>query len=437
MLNFLDALRPEQGLVESSELAPEAPPTDLLWRMLIRLNVDESRVRQTVPEGDGKLSPFVVGAYGYSRADSLVRGVGEAVERFSLINAAAPRQTAQDASSGNGAATHPHEWSWLVDPAFREDDSAHVVGLRLHSGDTCEVPLGLIDYPYVGPQADCFDESPSGAASGENADAAIRRALLEVIERDAFMVTWDCGIEVYDVSVEQIVAADAEDRRRATSLRSALEKLLGNCCDLGLIVRWGSLPVGIPDVVCLVAGVIDPSREPALATVGCKAHDSLLVAALGSLQEALQLRSVAYNLFSDVWHDRPTPDVVTSENDRMLRIISREGVEEISSWIEGFSTGRPTPTTRPLQVQDLVDGLVADGCHPVLVDLTWRLPPSLQAQGWAAVKVIPLDYQALRVDERLYWSRNHRRREQVVERTRLEGRRISRPEGGAPPHPLP
>ena len=193
MLNFLDALRPEQGLVESSELAPEAPPTDLLWRMLIRLNVDESRVRQTVPEGDGKLSPFVVGAYGYSRADSLVRGVGEAVERFSLINAAAPRQTAQDASSGNGAATHPHEWSWLVDPAFREDDSAHVVGLRLHSGDTCEVPLGLIDYPYVGPQADCFDESPSGAASGENADAAIRRALLEVIERDAFMVTWDCG----------------------------------------------------------------------------------------------------------------------------------------------------------------------------------------------------------------------------------------------------
>ncbi|OSC52445.1 hypothetical protein B5181_38775, partial [Streptomyces sp. 4F] len=74
---FLATLDPGNGLAEKSGMLPPAPPADPLWKALVRLSCGTDRAENTAQA----LSPRVVGAYGYSRMDALVRGAGEAVER--------------------------------------------------------------------------------------------------------------------------------------------------------------------------------------------------------------------------------------------------------------------------------------------------------------------------------------------------------------------
>ena len=55
------------------------------------------------------------------------------------------------------------------------------------------MPAALVDDPAdpTDDQNGWFDSGPSGAAAGPDLEQAIARALLEIIERDAFMVAWE------------------------------------------------------------------------------------------------------------------------------------------------------------------------------------------------------------------------------------------------------
>ena len=73
-----------------------------------------------------------------------------------------------------------------------------------------------------------------------------------------------------------------------------------------------------------------------------------------------------------------------------------------------------------------------------MVELTGRLPEPLRAMGWAAVKVIPVGYQHLRIDERMPHSWNAPRLASAPERTGVPARAVwPRAAGEHRPHPLP
>jgi len=86
-----------------------------------------------------------------------------------------------------------------------------------------------------------------------------------------------------------------------------------------------------------------------------------------------------------------------------------------------------------------VDAIVADGGDPIVVDLTARLPEPLRVMGWAAVKVIPVGYQHLRIDERMPHSWNVPRLASATDRTGVPARAPWPRATDEPhrPHPLP
>ena len=426
MLDLAATIAAADELLEGWRVLPPSPPADPLWRTLVRIRGGDARV-------DGAaLSPFVVGAYGHSRGDSVVRGFGEAIERAALVphpdrdhliharDGMSRLDTARPdvALSSTDAARAPVRW-------FR--------GRSLVDPDEVAVPAPLVDYPGVGIGIEHFDPSPSGTAAGIGIEAATRTAVLEVVERDAFLVAWDVGAPLRRIDFDDLPEPTSG---RVSTSAVVLRRLVSTIAALGGTLVLAEIPTGVEGVLCAVAFLED--RDPdghSRVAVGCNAHADPWTAVRGAVQESLQLRSLQVDLCTS--RREVAAEDVRDDQSRLERLGSRAGAADVLAWMRGFRSARRRQYA-DVGTADLIAALVEDGGRPVAVDLTPRLPEPLQALGWAVVKVIPVGYQALRLDERHPWSWNVPRRRQVVDRwATTEGVDVVRPEGGGPPHPLP
>ena len=450
MIDLLGTLAPGHGVASGYQIVPPRPPVDPLWRTLVVLADTRTPCGTQDPAVAPLLSRRVVGAYGATRADSIPRGVGEAVERFALMppSSGAPdgaRATSDVLAGGGALLDFGAPGVALGSPAASIDELRWYPGRRLSSGEQVWVPAALVDDP-ADPADDhngWFDSGPSGAAAGPDLERATARALLEIIERDAFMVAWERELRLPLIDPDRLLpngsaalpgARDA--RRRLTVLRTQLTAA-------GLQVLLASLPCGVSQVRGVVAVVIDPGEEPPIAAVGCKAAFDPVDSAAGAVQEALQIRSTMINGRQRLRGCPPSAHIVTDE-DRLRWLASRRGFAAVSQWVAGFQAAPdPAPTAphagMPPGPGALVEAIVGDGGDPIVVDLTGRLPEPLRAMGWAAVKVIPVGYQHLRIDERMPHSWNAPRLASAPERTGMPARAAWPRAAGEPhrPHPLP
>lgn len=117
----------------------------------------------------------------------------------------------------------------------------------------------------------------TGLATAPRKDMALVRALLEVIERDAFMVTW-LGALVTERIQPESLAQTLPD----------LHTLLTRCKKLNLDVSFVHMPTDAPTYATL-AVVRDPYATPPM-TVGTAASPHAGVAAFKALLEALRSR---------------------------------------------------------------------------------------------------------------------------------------------------
>ncbi|MFD6229993.1 YcaO-like family protein [Streptomyces sp. NPDC060232] len=437
MIDFLGTLDRTQGLAERCEVQPPAPPTDLLWRALVRIT---PAAAPQEPVGRA-LDPCVVGAYGHSRSDALTRGVGEAVERYALFpSATAPpgtvRATAREAG-GQVLAFHGPDTA-LGDPRAADEVLTWYPARRLRDGAEILVPAPLVDYPNASPEARHFDPTPSGAASGHGYTMALRAGLMEVIERDAFLIAWEERLRLARVTPFPLTAGDAAAGLggKRNIKRRNLAALWQKTEQAGLVPVLADLPTAVPGVVCTVAAVIDETGAGAgpLATVGCNASDDPWWSMLGALQEALQVRSVILNSWDEHGFGR-APARIDDDDDRLRHLASPEGYEQVREWVDGFVQYTSHRTAVEVPTDTVVRSLVADGADPLAIDLTHRLPAGLREMGWAAVKVIPVGYQPLRLVESHDFSWHTGRLRTAEARTGRRAGPVSAFSGR--PHPLP
>ncbi|MER5934760.1 YcaO-like family protein [Streptomyces sp. NPDC002054] len=435
MIDFLATLDPANGLAEDSCMLPPGPPDDLLWRALVRLAAGTDQA-----ERDGQaLTPRVVGAYGHTRMDALVRGAGEAVERFALFpqDGGVPGQVRGTAAGlGARALDFAAPGLGLGDPAAADRTLTWYPARRLADGAELLVPAGLVDYPVPPGEAEGFDPGPSGAASGQGYDMALRSALLELVERDALLVAWQQRLRPMRIDLAPLTA-DGIPRGKENALRRGLLRLWESALRAGLEPVLADLPTGIPGVVCTVGVVIDRTGPQPLATMGCNATDRVDWSMLGALQEALQVRSAVVNQWES--HGYGTaPAAIEDDDDRLRYVASRECFEHVAEWTGGFRGSRPPREAREVPTAELVAGMLADGADPVAVDLTHRLPLGLREMGWAAVKVVPVGYQPLRLAESHDFTWNTGRLRTAEARTGLPGLPAdTEPAVKWRPHPLP
>ena len=386
MFDVIRTLDPDNGLTRGWRMLQ--PSTECpLWSVTV--DIGGLRARGLTEAADAL---HAVGAYGLNRADTMIRAAGEAVERFALMPTDRGGPQARVGTAVEiGADGVDFAASSLGDPLAVDARLTWYQGRWLDSGEPVWVPSGLVDYPVADPW---FDPSPSGAAAGPDLDFALSGALLELIERDAVLVSWagEGPWQAFDLDAELAAAPATANWQQLRRLR----KLLAG---QGLAPRLVRIPV-LAGLHCVLSAVLD---ERGFAAVGVKAHGDLGRALLVALQESLQVRELLGQLPAG-----PTPEVVRDDMDRARWWSTDLAVAELRRRLHD----RPTSPTsvaevQPWTVSELVRAIRADGGRPAFVDLTERLPETHRAMGWRAVKVIAPGYQPLRMNEqhRFGWLR--------------------------------
>ncbi|WP_116246380.1 YcaO-like family protein [Nocardiopsis sp. FIRDI 009] len=427
MIDVTRTLGPAGEITRLLALTPPRLPDNPLWGAGVELHPPPGMTAEDTP-----LSARMVGAHGHSRSDALLRGSGEAVERFALHPVPGLVPVRGRAADLPHPALHFHgDGIGLGDPAAADADLTWYEGRRLRDSAPVMVPAPLVDWPADPVESVHFDPGPSGAAAGSTPEMALRSALLEVLERDAITVAWERGLRLPSFTdPDEIAPADA----RSGGTRSALMSLWTLARGEGLAPALARLPTAVPEVWCFVAALVGSARPGALATVGLKVSDRPWEALLGAFQEAWQVRT-ALDLSRSAFGANGLDGPITNEDERIQYLLTEEGYASVRDWVGGFVPGERPEPPGPVDCDRLLQGILADGGDPVAVDLTPRLPEPLRRMGWCAVKVIPVGYQHLRMDERPSWSWNRVRLDSAVERTGCEARHSGTPSGR--PHPLP
>lgn len=233
--------------------------------------------------------------------EALRRALGEAVERYSAMNARGSQADtyyppADMEISDRFPACAPNEPSSKRFKGLRNvtEPVPHVTVRRLSNDSSESIPSAYI-YPTPPPASDgplVTLPISTGLAFQRDVHNAIWRGLLEVIERDAMMLMWWTSkrvpeIKFYDSEIPEIVDTRIERLRTAN--------LAARMFDITSDIR-------MPTVFCVITGAQYP-----YFTVGASTHEDPAVACSKAIDEATSIRvSVRFDKWSN--------DVSTREN---------------------------------------------------------------------------------------------------------------------------
>ncbi len=234
-----------------------------------------------------QVPPRTGGAH-YLRDRALAAALGEALERYCGTQAPASHQVfasaaelgPQAVSPSDFALFHPRQYSqagFPYRPFTPETRVQWVRGISLTDGAPVFLPAQLIflapgrrqGEPAIG------YATSSGMACGPTRDEAVLRALLEVVERDAFMLTWYGRLTLPLLDLESDPLLCAEVRRHFAPARLHYQVV-----DLSVFLR-------VPTALAVIRG-----RPPDAIglTVGAASAPTMREACGKALREAFQTR---------------------------------------------------------------------------------------------------------------------------------------------------
>jgi ribosomal protein S12 methylthiotransferase accessory factor len=265
--------------------------------------------------------PQVASGKGLTAVDALIGAVGEAIERYS---AARYRREDLRHASWNDLGEEgldPRQLCLYDDEQYRQpgfpfapfdpDRPIHWVrGSWLGSGEPVWVPALTSFFNFMADPGEHFCQVSSNglAAGGDLADAALR-ALFELVERDAFMLTWLCRLPARRIVPDGALEPGIREIVRQLGERGAAVELYR--LDAG---------TGIPTALCL--GVGDGERWPAV-TVALACHTDLRTAVRKAILEQGHVGPYIQRLMRES-KVPATPDEVLSLEDHALYYVRPE-----------------------------------------------------------------------------------------------------------------
>lgn len=226
------------------------------------------------------------------------------------------------------------------------------------------VPPKLTRFPYT------FANS-SGVAAGFSFKEALMRSIYEVIERDAFMLTWINRLSMPKIQIETL---PEKERLRIHKLE-----------ELGYRIHLVNLTRDLVPVVLAIA--VHDTKKPALV-LGAASNFNFLTAMSKAISE------VEYILY---WALRYPDDVRTFEDprkvmdvlDHMALYASQRYLSKAGFLWEGPEIPCPDDTliSKKHELEKLLQTLESNGKQLIVADLT---PPSLREYGVWVIRSIPL-----------------------------------------------
>jgi thiazole/oxazole-forming peptide maturase SagD family component len=333
----------------------------------------EPRIWRTVAQGStvdrrhANRQPFIGEGQGSSPTSSLERCLMEAVERLGLRE---PVVGPDVAHAG--------------DPTGCLLERKHLTGLRLESGTMTTVSAADV---YLHPPDCAFLQraarpTSNGAAAGWDLWGAAERAVFELLERDAVMVTWRTRLTW---------------PRLTPSLSPACEQLFRMLMGLGIrghLIDMSALH-RVPIVGCVLAGRV---RGRPIVGFGSAAARCTEAASIRAIRESSAAYSiVAHRLLSG--RRPPDIDAVQDFEDNALYYLDPERQQHLSFLIDG-----PLVTDAGAAIQSDVasielvhrigSSLADGGLRVTIVDIT---PAAFRRRGPHAVKALSRDLVPLEI----------------------------------------
>jgi ribosomal protein S12 methylthiotransferase accessory factor len=375
------------------------------------------------------------GGIDYTPAGALAAAIGEAAERYAAAYVPESHMVAACADELGGA-VDPASFALFDDEQyaqpnfhFRRFTTRTRVrwspAFRLPGGEPAYVPTQLAHL-----LGDVHDGTPigyatsSGMACGATLEEAILSGLLELVERDAFLLTWygRLSLPLVDWSGDPALVRLDDEFFRPTGLRYAV-------VDLSAFLR----------VPTALGVVFDESGGPAFAA-GAASSATMDVAVRKALREAFQTRAFARQLRADLpdWSCEDVRKVAGFEDHVLYHAYPpRAGIDEfLVASPRRVRIGDVAPVEGrnvTENIRAIVARLASAGVDTFVVDTT---PEDLRAAGLHAVTVLCPQLCRLDVpyDHRYFGAA---RLYDAAFRAGLAERPFTRDELNPEPHPFP
>jgi ribosomal protein S12 methylthiotransferase accessory factor len=329
------------------------------------------------------------GGIDYTPEGALAAAIGEAAERYAGAYIPASHMVAATAAELGDSAAEPASFA-LFDEAqyaepgfhFKRFDSQTRVrwspAFRLPEGEPAYVPTQLV---HLLAQSS-LDDTPigyatsSGMACGATLEEAILSGLLELVERDAFLLTWYNRLSLPQVDWSENVQLVRLENEffRPTGLRYSVIDM--------------SVFLGVPTALGIV---LDESGGPAFAA-GAASAVTMDVAVRKALREAFQTRAFARQLRADMpdWSCGDPREVSGFEEHVLYHAYpSRAGLDDFlvasPSRVRVADVAPVEGRNVTAQIRAIVARLARAGVDTFVVDTA---PGDLRAAGLHAVTVV-------------------------------------------------
>jgi ribosomal protein S12 methylthiotransferase accessory factor len=342
-----------------------------------------------------------LGSGGYASSIDRARAaaLGEAAERYAgalaCVQETAPtpaRELVPDAVSPARFALFAPEQhandSFPFDPFTDATPVRWVEGFALPDQARALLPSQLVrlSWSELSPGETAIGYSTSnGLACGPSLEESVLAGLLELVERDAFMLAWTnrLSLPLLDWSDDDRLLEFEERYVAPTRARC-------DVVDLSVFLQ-------VPAALAVVHG--DGERTPAVA-VGAGAGTTVQVAVEKAIAEAFAVRSWGLQMLltdPEPWFAPDFSDLVTFRDH--IRCYIRDDHVQATAFLVASTDSRtvssvaPLPTDSPLAaIREIARRLARQGASAYAVDLT---PTDLASAGLAVAKVVAPELCAL------------------------------------------
>ena len=331
---------------------------------------------------------------------ALAGAIGESVERYcgdnfnedEIIFASYRKVKSEAVDPRRFVLFHPQQYRAEKFP-FRLIDEDTILGwvqgFSLTQNKPALVPASLVHLSYQPPSAEQdFELGPvSGYACGNTAEEAILSALLEVVERDSFMVFWYNYLPVPAFDLRQIYSED---------LQQTLDRYHG--VPVKLYCANITTDTGIP--AALAAMISSDPKLPA-AVVATAAHLDAERAMTRALQELSANQLYIRSYFENPAHPLPrAPHEVVNQEDHGLFYCSPERLPALDVILRPRRKIRARDISLPVSddvkenIETCLKRLADLGLEVIAVDIT---SSDVEELGFKVVKVLipglqPIDF---------------------------------------------
>lgn len=267
-----------------------------------------------------------------SERQAMTAALAEAVERYVWLNSRDHFKNHKILSSQEVFSDYYRRPAELFGRVSSEVDVKEeymgVEGYSWTSSRRVSVPVSLVSGVAFAPEEKIGprlrESITSGLATWPTRTGAVRRGMLELFERDAYMIMWFNQLSLPRYKHEDL-----------SLLSSDLAKLIAVCLRYRFTPNFVRLMTDAPTHAIMVVLKDDTGAKPQVS-IGLKAHSSLASAAEGALLEALRMRNVTCGLLKK---NRDSETNIGTYNvghtDRLVYWTREENVSKLSFLTQG------------------------------------------------------------------------------------------------------